>query len=157
MTRTTSEIRSQIEQAAAQSGRSLAQEVERRLEQSFEPNALVNKLVLEVIYQIERVIRENKGKEPDLGFWVSMIAAVVEAGQEVGDSQFDSDRIEYFAKGSDALFKGAQRFDHKESAIDEPAERPKSRTRRSSKASRARRQNPADAEPDPAPEESAQV
>lgn len=38
--RTTSQLRRKIERAAEQSGRSLAQEVELRLEQSFQQNAM---------------------------------------------------------------------------------------------------------------------
>ena len=120
MTRTTTELRSQIEQAAAKSGRSLAQEVERRLEQSFEPNALVKTLLLEVLYQIQQAIKANKGKEIDLNFWISLTEAVATAEREVNQRQFlDPERTKDVARGFDAMFNYAPRADHQESAVDE--------------------------------------
>jgi hypothetical protein len=120
MTRTTLELRNRIEQAAAQSGRSLAQEVERRLEQSFEPNVLLKTLLLEVLYEIQQVIKQNKGREFDLEFWTSFTDAAAAAEQEVLKHQSLDARLRTsLAHGYDAMFKGAMRHDHKESAIDE--------------------------------------
>ena len=69
-TRLTPETRAQLEEAAAQSGRSLAQEIEIRLERSFvefgkEETFLVARLLANAIHTIEVVTGKNWMDDPE--------------------------------------------------------------------------------------------
>jgi hypothetical protein len=114
MTRTTQELRDRIEQAAAASGRSLAQEVEHRLEDSFKVNS-------EILWNIMETIKENKGKPVDLDFTITLFGAISRVEREIHGANsplLDKD-LPAFAS---ALYRGTREPSHRESNIDDEAE-----------------------------------
>jgi DNA-directed RNA polymerase specialized sigma24 family protein len=107
-------------EAAEKSGRSVSEEIEERVERSFEVDALMNSMTNEAVWNVMESIKANKGKPIDLAFAIALAESIARSEREtrgVNSQLLKTDLVPFIT----SLYRATPDPSHKPSQIDEQA------------------------------------
>jgi hypothetical protein len=114
--------REMLEASAESSGRSLSEEIEYRVERSFELNALMDSMINEAVWSVMETIKANKGKPVDLEFAIALIESIARSERETRgiNGHLLRTNLVPFITG---VYRATPEPGYRESNVDDEAER----------------------------------